>query len=154
MPRLGFNAGVNLGPQSDLRVGAYVGHRSSSVETGDPGFPELGGQETGAELSWRMDTQDSPVVPAGGVYSQIRLTHTIDGPELVGEVPFEYDSSLSQLSGSANRMWSLGERNRLFVYGWLGTSFDAAPILPDQFALGTPFRLGAYDTGEIRGAHV
>ena len=42
----------------------------------------------------------------------------------------------------------------MFAYGWLGTSFDAAPILPDQFALGTPFRLGAYDTGEIRGAHV
>ena len=51
-------------------------------------------------------------------------------------------------------MWSLGERNRVFAYGWLGTSFDATPILPDQFALGTPFRLGAYDTGEIRGAHV
>ena len=154
MPRLGINAGVNLSPQSDLRVGAYVGHRSSSVETGDPGLPELQGQETGAELTWRMDTQDSPVVPAGGVYSQIRLTHTINGPELVGEVPFGYDSSLSQLSGSANRMWSLGERNRVFAYGWLGTSFDAAPILPDQFALGTPFRLGAYDTGEIRGGHV
>jgi NTE family protein len=153
MPRLGLNAGVNLGPQSDLRVGAYVGHRSSSIETGDPGLPELRGKETGAELNWRVDTQDSPVVPAGGVYSQIRLTHTINGPEIVGEVPFGYDTSLTQLSGSANRMWSLGARNRLFAYGWLGTSFDAAPLLPDQFALGSPFRLGAYDTGEIRGAH-
>ena len=67
MPRLGINAGVNLSPQSDLRVGAHVGHHSSSVETGDPGLPELEGQETGVELNWRVDTQDSPVVPAGGV---------------------------------------------------------------------------------------
>jgi hypothetical protein len=50
-------------------------------------------------------------------------------------------------------MWSIGLHNRLFVYGSLGTSFDSAPLPPAQFALGAPFRLGAYDTGELRGAH-
>jgi NTE family protein len=153
IPRLGLNVGVNLGPRSDLRLGAYIGRSSASIETGDPGFPELSGKQTGAELAWRLDMQDSPVVPARGAYSQVRLTHILDGPELQADVPLPYDTSLTQLSGSANQMWSLGVRNRLFVYGALGTSFDAAPLPPDQFALGAPFRLGAYDTGEIRGAH-
>ena len=27
------------------------------------------------------------------------------------------------------------------------------PLPTDQFALGTPFRLGAYDAGELRGPH-
>ena len=153
IPRLGLNVGVNLGARSDLRLGAYVGRSSASIETGDPGFPELSGKQSGAVLAWRMDTQDSPVVPSGGVYSQIRLTHIFDAPELAADVPFPYDTSLTQLSGSANQMWSIGARNRLFVYGALGTSFDAAPLPPDEFALGAPFRLGAYDLGEFRGAH-
>ena len=153
IPRIGLNVGVNLGARSDLRLGAYVGRSSASIETGDPGFPELSGKQSGAVLAWRIDTQDSPVVPSGGVYSQIRLTQIFDAPELAADVPFPYDTSLTQLSGSANQMWSIGARNRLFVYGALGTSFDAAPLPPDEFALGAPFRLGAYDLGEFRGAH-
>ena len=43
------------------------GDTTASIEVGDPGFPELSGKETGAELVWRLDTQDSPVVPSGGV---------------------------------------------------------------------------------------
>ena len=153
LPRLGLNVGVNLGPRSDLRVGASLGRTTASIETGDPGFPELSGKQTGAELAWRVDRQDSPVVPSGGVFSQVRLTHIIEAPELPADVPFPYDTSLTQLSGSANQMWSVGARNRVFVYGALGTSFDAAPLPPDEFALGAPFRLGAYDLGEFRGAH-
>ena len=46
--RVGLNVGVNLGAQSDLRVGAYVGRTTASITVGDPGFPELAGKETGA----------------------------------------------------------------------------------------------------------
>jgi NTE family protein len=152
-PRVGLAAGVNIGARSDLRLGAYLGHRSASIETGDPGLPELEGKETGVELVWRIDTQDSPVVPAGGVHSQVRLAHVFDGPELAGRRPSPFDTSITQLSGSANEMWSVGPRTRLFVYGALGTSFDGEPLPPDRFALGAPFRLGAYDTGEVSGAH-
>ena len=53
----------------------------------------------------------------------------------------------------ANRFWSLGPRNRVFLFGGVGTSFDDDPLPTDQFALGTPFRLGAYSAGELRGAH-
>src|SRR5262249_41120618 len=57
------------------------------------------------------------------------------------------------LSGAAVRFWSRGPRNRLFAYGGLGTSFDTEPLPTNQFALGSPFRLGAYDFGELRGSH-
>ena len=40
------------------------GAASASIKVGDPGFPELRGKETGAEIVWRLDTQDSPVVPS------------------------------------------------------------------------------------------
>jgi outer membrane protein assembly factor BamA len=100
-----------------------------------------------------VDTQDSPVVPAAGVYSQLRAWHVFKGPDLVGDVPVGFDTSPTQLSGSANRFWSLGLRNRVFAYGALGTSFNSTPLPPEQFALGMPFKLSAYDTDEIGGPH-
>lgn len=152
--RVGLNVGVNIGAHSDLRAGAWIGRTSASIEVGNPGFPELRGRETGAELVWRVDTQDSPVIPSGGVLSEVRLTRVLDSPDVAvrGET-FDYDATLTQLSASANRSWSLGARDRVFVYGAVGTSVDATPFPTQQFALGTPFRLGAYDTGELRGRH-
>ena len=152
--RVGVNAGVNLGARSDLRIGAYVGHSSASIEVGNPGFPELHGKETGAELVWRVDTQDSPVVPAGGLRSDVRLLRIFRTPDITNSgQTFDFDRSLTQLSGTASRFWSLGRSNRVFAYGALGTSFDSNPLPTNQFQLGSPFRLGAYSTGELRGAH-
>ncbi|HEX7087982.1 MAG TPA: patatin-like phospholipase family protein [Vicinamibacterales bacterium] len=152
--RVGVNAGVNLGPHSDLRAGAWIGRASASIEVGNPGFPELRGRETGAEVVWRVDTQDSPVIPSRGVLSEMRVTRVFDSPDVaVGGETVDFDATLTQLSASANRFWSPGVPDRIFVYGAVGTSFDTTPLPTQQFALGTPFRLGAYDTGELRGRH-
>jgi NTE family protein len=84
----------------------------------------------------------------------VRLSRVFDGADLaIGEETVPFDSSLTQLSAVANRFWSIGPANRLFVYGGIGTSFDDTPLPPDQFSLGTPFRLGAYGAGELRGSH-
>jgi NTE family protein len=152
--RLGLNVGVNLGARSDVRLGGFIGRTTASIDVGDPRFPELRGKETGAELVWRLDTQDSPVVPSTGVLSQVRLSRIFNGPDIiVDEQAFAYDTALTQLSASANHFWSVGPANRLFVSGGVGTSFDAVPLPTNQFALGMPFRLGAYDAGELRGRH-
>jgi NTE family protein len=152
--RAGLNVGVNVGARSDVRIGGFFGRSTASIEVGDPGFPELRGSESGGEIVWRLDTQDSPVVPSTGVLSQVRLSRIFNGPDVVvGEEAIDFDSSLTQLSSVAHRFWSLGRNNRVFAYGGLGTSFDDTPLPTDQFPLGTPFRLGAYDTGELRGSH-
>jgi NTE family protein len=150
--RVGLNVGVNLASHSDVRAGAYVGRTTASIKVGDPGFPEVRGKETGAEMMWRVDTQDSPVVPSRGVLSEVRLSRIFNGPDVeVDGVTRDFSSSLTQLSAVANRFWSIGPRNRVFLYGGIGTSFDDTPLPTDQFILGMPFRLGAYDAGEIRG---
>jgi NTE family protein len=150
--RVGLNVGVNLGAQSDVRAGAYVGRTTASIQVGNPGFPELRGKETGGEIVWRMDTQDSPVVPSLGVLATVRLSRIFNGPDVEanGET-FDFASSLTQLSGVAHHFWSVGPRNRVFLYGGVGTSFGDVPLPIDQFGLGMPFRLGAYDAGEILG---
>jgi NTE family protein len=152
--RVGVNAGVNLGAPSDVRVGIYYGRATASIEVGDPGFPELRGKETGAELLWRVDTQDSPVVPSRGVRSGLRLSHVLDGPDItIAGESIDVDSSLTQLAVDGNRFWSLSPRGRLFVTGGVGTSFDSDPLPTAKFPLGGPFRLGAYNVGELRGSH-
>jgi NTE family protein len=78
--RLGLNVGVNLGSRSDVRAGAYVGRTTASITVGDPGFPELRGTETGAEMVWRLDTQDSMVVPSHGVRSEVSCRTFLMGP--------------------------------------------------------------------------
>ena len=152
--RLGVAAGVNLGARSDVRIGAYVGRTSASIEVGDPGFPELHGSETGTDLVWRLDTQDSPVVPSRGLLSQVKLSRVFNGPDItVGDQTFAFDTSLTQLSGTVNEFRSMGRRDRVFMYAGLGTSFDSTPLPTNDFALGSPFRLSAYDAGEVRGPH-
>ncbi len=152
--RLGVHFGVNLGAFSDIRVGGYIGRTSASIDVGDPGFPELSGKETGAEITWRLDTQDSPIVPSRGTLSEVQVSHLFNTPDVrfEGET-IDVDSELTQLSAVGNRFWSIATRDRVFLYGGLGTSFDREPLPSDQFMLGTPFRLGAYSTGELRGSH-
>jgi NTE family protein len=152
--RAGLNVGVNLGAQSDVRVGAYIGRSTASIDIGNPGLPELRGKETGAELLWRIDRQDSPVVPSRGLRSEVRVSQIFNLPDIaVGETPIDLESSVTQLSAAGTHFWSKGPANRFFMYGGLGTSFDTTPLPTDDFALGTPFRLGAYGAGELRGHH-
>jgi NTE family protein len=152
--RVGMNLGVNLGALSDLRLGPFAGHRQTSIEVGDPGFPEERGRETGVQLVWRLNTQDSSVVPSGGIASEIHVSHLFDGPDIVtGGQTLDTSGSLTQLSAGANQFFRLGSHDRVFAYGEFGTSFDSTPLPTQRFDLGTLFRLGAYSPGELRGAH-
>ena len=153
----GLDLGVNLGRLDDVRVRARAGRLSASVGVGDPGLPDLSGAETIGELRWRHDGQDSPVVPSHGARAVGYVQHYFTAPSLPETYATDRTSdglTRAELSGSS--FWSLGHvrrRNRLFVTGGFGTSFDNHPLPTEQFAVGGPFRLGAFDIGEQRGDH-
>lgn len=152
--RIGVNLGVNLGRQSDLRAGMYVGRVDAEPTVGDPGLPALKGKETGAELVWRFDGQDSPVIPGSGTFATSTLRHIFDEPDVAAVTPVERVSSrVTQLSASTTRFWTVRERGRVFATGGIGTSFDGTPLPTDQFSMGSVARLGAYALGELRGNH-
>ena len=153
--RTGLNVGVNLGARSDVRAGVYFGRQDATVSVGNPALPEVRGRESVAELVWRYDGQDSPVVPSTGTLATLRLSHALDGPRLVsrdGTAPIG-DERVTQLAGTVSRFFRIRESGRLFSYAGAGTSFDRAPPVPTQFQLGLPLRLGAFGTGELRGPH-
>ena len=154
---IGGDVGVNLGRDSDLRLGAAIGRLDASAKIGDPGLPAVEGKETRGHLTWRADTQDSATVPSRGTLAHATFSYIFDGPNLtVDDAAFTTTRSsvgLPQLEGEANRFWLKGERTRLFVLGAAGTSFDHQPLAVDQFPLGRPMHLGAYGVGEVRGDH-
>jgi NTE family protein len=151
---VGVDAGVNLGRDSEIRGGITTGYLKASIGAGDPSLPELDGRETQARIRWLHDSQDSPVVPSRGLAATALLSHHIASPD----VPPEFDvdrtnDDLTQLQAEASMFWSLRRRDRVFLIGGAGTSFDGNPLPTEQFQLGRPLRLGAYNIGEFRGDH-
>ena len=152
----GLDVGVNLGRDSDFRVGGTLGHVDANVIVGDPGLPSATGKATRAHALWRMNTEDRVVVPTRGVSAQAGLEYTIDGPDITSTVDIDTTRSsvdLPQLSGESNFFKTIGAKTTLFVLGGAGTSFSKHPLPIDQFALGTPLHLSAYSVGEVRGDH-
>jgi NTE family protein len=154
LSRGGMDLGINLGRVSDLRLGAYVGRLTANVDVGDPGLPEVKGKEVVAALNWRLDSQDSPVVPSHGSYAFSSLQYAFDGPDITPPLESGRSSAeLMQLTGEVSHFWMAGASGRYFVVGGGGTSFGKEPLPTDQFTLGRPFHLGAQDAGEFRGDH-
>jgi NTE family protein len=152
--KAGVNVGVNLGAFSDIRLGAYIGRLDADVQVGDPGLPSLTGKETAAELVWRYNGQDSPAIPSRGTAISARVHHVFDGPVIDPPLPTARSSvNLTQFHTTGTSFHTVGADNRIFV-GWgLGSSFDGSPLAVNQFHLGQPFRLGAFDLGELKGDH-
>jgi NTE family protein len=150
----GLNVGANLGAYSDIRLGAYIGRIDSEVAVGDPGLPAVEGKETVADLTWRVNTQDSPVIPSRGVAARARTLYIFDGPVI--DPPLETSRSsvgLVQLETNGSVFHRVRADDRVFFTWGFGTSFDKSPLQVQQFRLGQPFRLGAFDVGQLNGDH-
>jgi NTE family protein len=153
----GMDVGFNAGRLDDVRFRVRTGRISASVGVGDPGLPDLAGAESIGEIRWRHDGQDSVVVPSRGTRTIAYVQHYFDAP--VPPADYATDRAtdgVTRAEVALSSVWSLGtvrRRNRLFVTGGFGTSFDGHPLPTEQFTVGGPFRLGAFDIGEQRGDH-
>ena len=148
-----LDLGVNLGRDSDVRLGAWLGDLSANVKAGDPGLPEVNGRETRFRLAWRFDDQDSAVVPSTGLHALARLDYILNAPDVPPEfVTDRTNDDVTQMEVTGSHFWPMLRRDRLFLTGAFGTTWGS-PLATEQFELGSPFRLGALDAGEFRGDH-
>ena len=95
-------------------------------------------------------------MPSTGVLVQAGLARTFEAPDItIAGQSVAPGTSLTSASASGIAFWSPGTDavHRLFVSGAVGGVFTNTPLETPQFALGVPFRLGAYSPGELRGAH-
>jgi NTE family protein len=94
-------------------------------------------------------------VPSSGVHAAATLGHIFDSPAPpLTIITNRTNVGLTQAEAVASAFWSVRrKRDRLFLVAGAGTSFDGKPLPTQQFELGRPFRLSAYDLGELRGDH-
>jgi len=151
---IGGGGGINIGRDDDVRLLLTIGTLKARVSVGDPGLPELDGKETRSILHWTHDGQDSAVVPSRGVHTNADITHIFDSPDAPPDfVTDRTNVGLTQFEAGGSAFWPFTRRDRLFVVGGFGTSFDGQPLPTEQFQLGRPLRLGAEEFGEVRGDH-
>jgi NTE family protein len=156
--RAGFaiDGGVNAGRDNEVRAGLRYGWSNANVSVGDPGLPELEGEDSFFITQWTHDGQDDPVVPSRGVHSVAWLRHYFSAPvpsEAVSEDRTTEGVTQFQIAGSWLKSLDRARRRRLFMSGGIGTSFDGEPFPTEQFALGGPMRMSAFSVGEQRGDH-
>jgi NTE family protein len=150
-----LDVGVNVSRISEVRLGVQSGRLNADLEVGDAGLPSLAGAESLARLRWIYDSQDNVVAPSTGTRAIGTVRYVFQAPDL----PDDFSSTKSsdgvgQMEIEGSRFWAARTgRDRLFVTGGAGVSFEGHPLPTDQFALGAPFRLGAFDIGEVRGDH-
>jgi len=151
---VGFDGGVNLGRDEELRAGFTFGYLRASVGAGDPDLPEISGAETRFRIRWLHDNQDSAVVPSSGIRANATISYLFNSPEAppsVGQT--RSNDQLTQAEFGSSIFWPLRRRDRVFVVAAGGTSFNGKPLATEQYALGHPLILGAYSPGELRGDH-
>ena len=151
---VGFDGGVNIGRDDEVRGGVTFGYLWASVGAGDPQLPEISGRETRARIRWLHDSQDSPVVPSRGIRAGATLSHLFDSPEAPASADTtRSNDNLTQAEISSSMFWSLRRRDRVFVVAAGATSFGGKPLPTEQYSVGRPFLLGAFGPGQFRGDH-
>jgi NTE family protein len=93
-------------------------------------------------------------VPSRGLAAAVRLQRIFEAPDgVVDGRTVTLDGRVTQFEARSTQFWSLGERNRTFLAGGIGTSFDGTALPTNEYTVGGPLRLGAYAPGELRGQH-
>src|SRR6478736_3964823 len=159
---LGADIGVSINRLDELRTGIRYGWTNASVGIGDPGLPELNGDDSIYSIRYVHDGQDSAVVPSRGWHYQGSLRHWLSAPAIPPDVVAQSESLAGRttngvtqfdLTGSWLKSLNPTKSRRVFLGGGTGTSFDGQPLPTEQFALGGPLKMSAFSVGEQRGDH-
>lgn len=149
---VGLDVGLDLGKDSQFRVGYRLGGRDYDVQSVAPGAianfangiqnTSRSGDFRGTVAQFAYDAQDDPVVPLHGNYTLLR-----------GAI---YDRSpLSRGYGQAtiytNQAISLSRRDALHLTVEAGKQIRGTAPAAEQFRLGGPYRLASRFNGELRG---
>ena len=151
----GVDSGVTRGRRVEIRLGLEATRVRGRRRVGELQLPEVDGGERYATVQFAYEDCDNPMVPSRGASTRVHLRRFF-------QVPHATDPSETGLSAGPRRFWqgevesSLFHRARgqdsVFVRAGAGTSFGDHPVLND-FSLGGPFRLGAFDRDELTGAN-
>ena len=141
----GFDIGYDSGRRSEIRLGYELFDGKLSPLIGAAGLPIVHGTTGEIRARYVWDGQDSPSVPSRGTRVVAMLSRVLQSPGL--------PQHLDQLDIQTSSFVPLGPKTSIFIGASGGTSFHGSAGPFQVFALGGPFRLGAYLPDEFLGNH-
>ncbi len=141
----GLDIGYDSGRRSEIRFGYQIFDGKLNPLIGGAGLPIVHGSTSSFRARYVWDGQDSPSVPSSGTRITATLSRTLQSPGLA--------QPLTQLDVQTSNFLPLGPKTSLFIDASGGTSFSGTAGPFQVFALGGPFRLGAYLPDEFIGNH-
>ena len=148
----GIDVGYSTGLRSEVRLGYDEADVRARLRVGVPTLPEANGSDSYASLRWAFDGQNSPIIPSSGVRIRTAFRYYFDTPEIVDQDGAVLFRARDVPQGEIIAGWftRVGAKKRLFLNGGGGTSFGHDPGF-NEFRLGGPLRIGAFNNDEIRG---
>jgi len=140
------SAGLDLGWNSrgtSFRAGYDIAHVNSESSVGDPLLPDVTGTEQILRARLDYDGRDAAYLAGRGVRFTGGVQWFLEAPD----APREFGT----VEASFQAAHPLGGRTILSVALEGGSSFGGDVPVLNQFALGGPFRLGAYAPYSFRG---
>ncbi len=141
----GFDIGYNSGHRSEFRVGYEIYDGKLSPLIGATGLPMVEGSTGEFRARYVWDGEDSPSVPSRGTRVVATISRVLQSPGLA--------HSIGQLDVQTASFVPLGPKSSIFFDISGGTTFRGSAGPFQVFALGGPFRLGAYLPFEFVGNH-
>ncbi len=141
----GLDVGFNSGRRSEFRVGYELFEGKLSPLIGAAGLPIVNGSTGEFRARYVWDGQDSPAVPSRGSRVIATLSRVLQSP---GQA-----HPIGQLDLQTTNFVPVGPKTSLFFDISGGTTFRGSAGPFQVFALGGPFRLGAYLPQEFLGNH-
>ncbi len=141
----GFDIGYDSGRRSEFRVGYEIFEGKLDPLVGSAGLPIVSGSTGELRARFVWDGQDSPSVPSNGTRFLAQLSRVLQSPDLAHPI--------GQLDVNTSTFFPVSSSTSLFLLTAGGTTFRGAAGPFQIFALGGPFRLGAYLPQEFLGNH-
>jgi NTE family protein len=141
----GFDIGYDSGRRSEFRIGYEIFEGKLSPLIGATGLPIVNGSTGEFRARYVWDGQDSPSVPSSGTRTVITLSRVLQSPGLLHPI--------GQLDVQTSSFVPVGPKSSIFFDISGGTTFRGSAGPFQVFALGGPFRLGAYLPQEFLGNH-
>jgi NTE family protein len=141
----GFDIGFNSGRLSEFRLGYEIFEGKLDPLIGAAGLPIVNGGTGEFRARYVWDGQDSPSVPGKGSRVVATVSRVLQSPGL--------EHPIGQLEVQTSNVAAVGARTSIFLDLSGGTTFRGSAGPFQVFALGGPFRLGAYLPQEFLGNH-
>jgi NTE family protein len=141
----GFDIGYDSGRRSEFRLGYQIFDGRLSPLIGATGLPIVHGSTGQIRARFVWDGQDSPSVPSRGTRAVVSMSRVLQSPGLAHPI--------DQLDVQTSTFVPIGARTSIFVAASGGSTFRGVAGPFQLFALGGPFRLGAYLPDEFLGNH-